>query len=250
MMFNLNRYRLCEGFGIPLYVDISFAVLLLFFALSSSSFVGGILLAVLLAASVVMHECGHSLAARAFGYETRDITISLLGGCASLTALPRKAYQEFLTAAAGPAVSFLIAFVAYAFAEFSGLNGFFRSQFYVLYVMNMMLGTFNLLPALPMDGGRIFKSFLRLFIPKLQATRIAMYVGRSLAVAIVGLPMIGIDHIGIFPLGGSLIRFFIAYMIWVESMREYKMACYENPFTRWRQQDFRARVSPPPYGDD
>jgi Zn-dependent protease len=250
MIFNLNKFRLCEVFGIPLYVDISFAILLLFFAFSSSSFLGGILMAVLLAFSVVMHECGHSLVARAFGYETRDITISLLGGCASLTALPRKAYQELLTAAAGPAVSFIIAALSYMVIIFSGFGDFFLYQFYVLFVMNMMLGTFNLLPALPMDGGRIFKSFLRLFMPKIKATRIAMYVGRALAVAIVVLPMLGIHHIGIFPLGGSWIRFLIAYMIWVESMREYEMACYENSFTSWRQNDFRARVSPPPYGDD
>ena len=59
-------------------------------------------LAAVLLVSIVLHELGHSLTARAFGYRTRLITLSLLGGCASLCAMPRKAWQEFLTAAAGP----------------------------------------------------------------------------------------------------------------------------------------------------
>lgn len=109
MLMVQSRYRLCELFGIPIFVDISFAILLLLFATSQSSLTGGLAWALALAVSVVLHELGHSLTARAFGYQTRDITISLLGGCASLTSMPKKAMQEFLTAIAGPAVSFALA---------------------------------------------------------------------------------------------------------------------------------------------
>jgi Zn-dependent protease len=87
-----SKYHLGEMFGIPIYVDISFAFLLLAFMMSQSSIVSGATCAIILAISIVLHELGHSLTARLFGYRTRDITISLLGGCASLIALPRKGW--------------------------------------------------------------------------------------------------------------------------------------------------------------
>ena len=103
------KYRLCELFGIPILIDFSFLVLLFLFVSSQGSLARGLAFALVLALSVLLHELGHSLTARAFGYETRDITISLLGGCASLIALPREPRQELLTALAGPAVSFALA---------------------------------------------------------------------------------------------------------------------------------------------
>lgn len=236
-------------FGIPVYVDISFAILLLMFIGSAGSIAAGICLAFLLALSVVLHEFGHSLTARLFGYETRDVTLSLLGGCASLIALPRKAWQEFATAAAGPAVSFAVAGLS-RFLLTSGIagEGFSAECLYYLFVLNMMLGFFNLLPALPMDGGRVFRSALRLFYSRVKATYVAMCVGRVLAVALVVLPLLGVERIWIFPIGGSFfIRCLIAWMIWSESMREYRLALTEDSWRGWSQGDFRARVSPPPY---
>ena len=94
-------------FGIPVYLDLSLIVLLFMFALNGG-IQSGLVCAALLLASITAHELGHALTARAFGYQTRDITLSLLGGCASLIALPRKASQEFLTALAGPAVSVVL----------------------------------------------------------------------------------------------------------------------------------------------
>ena len=98
-------------FGIPVYLDLSLIVLLFMFALNGG-IQSGLVCAALLLASITAHELGHALTARAFGYQTRDITLSLLGGCASLIALPRKASQEFLTALAGPAVSVAICVLA------------------------------------------------------------------------------------------------------------------------------------------
>ena len=85
-----SRYRVCELFGIPIYIDISLVFLLLFFATGAGSLFIGIACALMLGLSITLHELGHSLTARAFGYETNDITLSLLGGCASIIALPRK----------------------------------------------------------------------------------------------------------------------------------------------------------------
>lgn len=246
MFVPIKKFRLGEMFGIPMYVDISFAILLLLFISNSGGIFTGVCLAVLLAVSVLLHELGHSLMARVFGYDTKDITISLVGGCASLMALPGKAWQEFMTAIAGPLVSFAIALISFVILSTVPIaNEVIYSWFYYLYVLNMMLGIFNLLPALPMDGGRIFRSLLRMKYDKVKSTYIAMYVGRVIAVALIVLPLLGIYNIWIFPIGGSFfIRALIAWMIWQESKREYLLAAAEGSRWHWDQGDFRARVSP------
>ena len=109
-----RKLHICDAFGIPVYLDFSFIVLLVIFMTDFGSFTYGLSFALALAVSVTLHELGHALTARVFGYPTRDITLSLLGGCASLISLPRKAWQEFLTAAAGPAVSFLLSGLCWA----------------------------------------------------------------------------------------------------------------------------------------
>lgn len=245
MLFGVKkRFYLCELFDIPLYVDSSFAVLLLFFVLSYSSFAYGLSSALLLAVSVVAHELGHALTARAFGYRTRDITISLLGGCASLIALPRKASQEFWTALAGPAVSFALSLVSFlAMFVFPVESQFLAYSLWYMSVMNMTLGLFNLLPGFPMDGGRIFRSVLRLFMTRLTATKVAMWVGRAFAI------LLGLSGLHAIFAGASfgLVRLLIAWMIWQEGYREYLLAQMESG---WDSFDCRARVSPPPYGGD
>ena len=244
MFSTRNRFRLCEAFGIPVYVDISFAFLLLLFFIQGASFVTGISMALILALSVVLHEFGHSLTALAFGYRTTDITISLLGGCASLISLPRKAWQEFLTALAGPLVSFALAvigFFAYFFLPIE--NEWLAESLFYLMWLNTMLGGFNLLPGFPMDGGRIFRSVLRLFLSRPKATFVAMWVGRVFAI------LLGLSGLHAMFSGGSwgFIRILIAWMIWTEGYREYQLALMES---NWEYRDYRARVSPPPYGGD
>ncbi len=244
MFITDNRFHLCEAFGIPIYVDPSFAFLLLLFVLSGASFVDGVTEALLLALSIVLHELGHSLTARAFGYRTNDITISLLGGCASLIALPRKAWQELLTALAGPLVSFaLSAFGFFALFFFPVENHWLRFAFWYLMWMNLMLGAFNLLPGFPMDGGRIFRSVLRAFLSRPKATFVAMWVGRVFAI------ILGLSGLHAMFSGGGwgFVRVLIAWMIWKEGYREYQLAVMES---NWEYRDYRARVSPPPYGGD
>ena len=277
-----NRFRLCELFGIPLYLDISLAILLVLFATGGNGFLAGLLGAVLLLFSITAHELGHALTARAFGYGTHDITLSLLGGCASLIALPRKASQEFLTAVAGPAVSFALAAAAIAgmgalaeegsaalaflhaftgglsyglagphviyFHDGEGVLAIARGSFaafdllFDFACMNLMLGAFNLLPGFPLDGGRIFRSAMRAFMSRARATYIAMVVGRGVAVL---LALVGLRRLFN---GGSwgFVTLLIAWMIWKEGYREYRQALEEGVWDgRW---DFSARVSPPPYG--
>jgi len=243
-----NKFHLCDLFGIPIYLDLSFAFILVMFLLDVPPQYG-LAFALALAVSIVLHELGHSLTARAFGYRTNDITLSLLGGCASLIALPRKAWQEFLTALAGPVVSLVLSLVFYLLLRFFPLeNIWLLNVIYFVSVVNLTLALFNFLPALPMDGGRIFRSALRLFMTRLKATYVAMLVGRAIAVLLVVLPFFGIHQIGPIPIGGYLfIRLLIAWMIWREGYREYQLAKVESDFRNWTQDDFNARVSPPPY---
>ena len=272
-----SRYRICELFGIPIYVDISLLFLLLFFVSGAGSLFIGIACALMLALSITLHELGHSLTARSFGYETNDITLSLLGGCASLIALPRKAWQEFATAIAGPLVSFALAMfgavIIAVVAENGGLgdavalvfgdvlrsfgikvswggdllfrreNAWIVESAFYMATLNGMLGLFNLLPGFPMDGGRVFRSAMRSVMTRAEATRIAMIVGRVVAV---GLGVVGLYRIA----NGrdwGFVTILIAWMIWKEGMREYRQALAEEDFRNWTQADFNARVSPPPY---
>lgn len=236
---------MCELFGIPIYVNSSFVFLLILFVLDMNSFSYGLSLALVLAISVTLHELAHALTARAFGYRTNDITLSLLGGCASLIALPRKAHQEFLTAIAGPLMSFAIAGVA----MLPMLLGVRIDSYYLRFIlvysmwMNVMLGGFNLLPGFPMDGGRIFRSVMRVFLSRAKATQVAMWVGRAFAV------LLGFRGLWSMLNGGGFgfISLMIAWMIWREGYREYQMALAEEDFRNWTQEDFNARVSPPPY---
>ena len=253
--FGFRKFQLGTLFGIPLYLDWStIFIALMFLDLGSPrAIVASLALVAVLLASIVMHELGHSLTARLFGCETRDITLTVIGGCASLERMPRKAWQEFLTAAAGPFVSFVLGFaLLFTYLLVSSVGDRELGTFcYVLQsggVMNIVLGLFNLLPGFPMDGGRIFRSIMRLAFTRAKATYIAMVVGRVVAVAFVVLPIIGITHIWIIPIGGSLLlRVLIAWMIWQTGYAEYRLALDEERFFRWTQADFEARVSPPPY---
>ena len=242
-----RRLRLGELFGIPVYLDWSTIFLALMF-LQVGAIVFSLGLVLLLLVSIVLHELGHSLTARCFGCNTRDITLTVIGGCASLECMPRKAWQEFLVAAAGPATSLALG-VAFHFASLFLPDGNMLGD--VLWCggrINVGLCLFNLLPGFPMDGGRIFRSVLRLAFTRAKATYVAMVVGRVAAGLLVFGPMLGITHVWIVPIGGSFIlRALIAWMIWQAGYSEYLMALDEERFSRWTQADFDARVSPPPY---
>ena len=240
-----GKYHVCDAFGIPIYVDVSFLFLLLIFVMDFGSFTFGVAAALALAISVILHELGHALTARVFGYRTRDITLSLLGGCASLIALPRKAWQEFVTALAGPLVSFAIAGAVLLLDVFGIVvqNAWLRNVLVYTLWMNVMLGAFNLLPGFPMDGGRIFRSVMCAFLSRAKATMVAMWVGRAFAI------LLGLRGLHSIVTGGTwgFVSILIAWMIWREGWREYQMALAEENFRYWTQDDFDARVSPPPY---
>ena len=238
------RWKLFEFFDIPVYVDLTFLIILFLFLNDGGSFSYGIMQALVLGISIIAHEYGHALTGRAFGCVTNNITLSMIGGCASMVTMPRRGWQEFLVAVAGPLVSFALCLFGYLALAFLPIeNRFLAYTLVYLYYLNLVLGCFNLLPGFPMDGGRIFRSVMMLFVPRPKATLVAMWVGRVVAV------LLGLSGLHAMFNGGSwaFIRIFIAWMIWKDGYREYQLALAEEDFRRWTQDDFNARVSPPPY---
>ncbi len=243
-MFLNTRYRLFDLFGIPVYVELTFLILLFLFVSDGGSFGYGLMQAVVLGLSIVAHEYGHALTGRAFGCETSQISLSFIGGCASMLSMPRRGWQEFLVAIAGPLVSFSLCGIAYLVLSTVPIeNPFIDYTLAYLFYLNLVIGCFNLLPGFPMDGGRIFRSVMMVFVPRAKATLFAMWVGRVVAI------LLGLSGLYSLLHGGSwaFIRLFIAWMIWQEGYREYLLARQEEDFRRWTQRDFNARVSPPPY---
>lgn len=244
-MPSLSRFHVLDVFGIPIYVNVSFVFLLFLFVIDMHSFTLGVGCALVLAISIALHELAHAMTARLFGFRTKDITLSLLGGCASLIALPRKGWQEFLTALAGPLMSFAISGAVLLLDVFhiSVSNEWLREILIYAFAMNLILGVFNLLPGFPMDGGRIFRSVMRIFMSRPRATFIAMWVGRVFALLLGLRGLWSVFNNGPF----GFISILIAWMIWQEGYREYQLAKQEEDFRNWTQDDFDARVSPPPY---
>lgn len=265
-------YKIATVSNIPIYVDWSLILLLFFVVSDFGNPLLGIAVGVGVAASIALHELGHSLVAQTFGCRVRDITLMLIGGCATIVEMPRKAWQEFLMAAAGPLVSALIGAVCLAAAlllridplSVSTPTNYSPGLFFYLGAINLTLCFFNLLPAFPMDGGRILRAFLhQFFMTRLRATWVASRIGRLIAV------LMGLSVVFSFLThrleSYMLIRLLIAYFIYTAADREYRMVLMEEAATRQRSpfagfsffggtrasepppDDGKAVVSPPPY---
>ncbi|MDC1197964.1 site-2 protease family protein [Algibacter sp.] len=144
---------------------------------------------------VVLHELGHALTAKRFGIDTKKITLLPIGGMASLERIPESPKQEFLVTLAGPLVNVIIAILLYFIVpvnEFIYLNftetfevlmSFTWQNFlFLLFVVNVGLVVFNIIPAFPMDGGRILRALLAMKMKRVKATQIASSIGQVIAV--------------------------------------------------------------------
>ncbi|MEM9675020.1 MAG: site-2 protease family protein [Bacteroidota bacterium] len=142
---------------------------------------------------VFLHELGHALAARRYNIKTRDITMLPIGGLARLESIPEDPKQELVVALAGPAVNLVIASLLWLLVtldpgsaeSFDMMTMDSRSFFYTLMVANLILALFNLIPAFPMDGGRVLRALLSFQMPRPKATRIAASIGQFLAIGFV-----------------------------------------------------------------
>ncbi len=188
-----RSWRLGRAAGIDLYLHPTF-LLLLAFAFATQGGLLAVAFTVAVFGCVLLHEFGHALTARAFGIPTQDITLYPIGGVARLERVPKAPGAELLITLAGPAVNVAIAgliavalpFVSHLGPDLDGLPlaGPFLGT---LLMANVALAVFNLLPAFPMDGGRIFRALLSGPLGRLRATEIAVGVGRVVAI---GLPVL------------------------------------------------------------
>jgi len=168
-------------------------------------------------ACVALHELGHALAARRYGIATPDITLLPIGGLARLSRLPEKPSEEVVIAIAGPAVNVAIAAVLVVVfgAQFDPVSmaeienpayGFLTR----LAVVNIFLVLFNLIPAFPMDGGRVLRALLSVRLGRRKATDLAARIGQGLA--------FGFGFLGL--IGGNVILVFIAIFVYLAAAAE------------------------------
>jgi Zn-dependent protease len=194
--------KIANLFGIPVFVHWSFWLLFLFVAYISTSFSSIAFNSVYVLAlfvCVVMHEFGHALSARFYGVSTQDITILPIGGVARLDKMPEKPIQEFIVAIAGPAVNVVIALVLglIVYGSFSFQLGAAEirdvvadgetpiNMLFTLLISNIGLVVFNMIPAFPMDGGRVFRALLSLRLGRSRATYIASIFGQIISVGFI-----------------------------------------------------------------
>lgn len=233
--------------GIDVFMHVTFLLIIGLVAFNDYQRTGtlagvleGILFTLVLFGFVLMHEFGHALTARRYGIKTRDITLYPIGGVARLERMPDKPVQEFWVALAGPAVNVAIAILLFGWLTITGAlsspngidltGGSFVER---LLTVNLTLAVFNLIPAFPMDGGRVLRSILAMRLAYPQATRIAAIIGQGMAF------LLGV--VGFF---SNPILVFIAVFVWIgasqeASMVETKSALEEIPVGRAMLTDFQ-----------
>lgn len=203
-----RSYRIGTAFGFPIEINISF-LLVLALALLFLGGLQGVLAILILFASVLLHELGHALVARHLGVTIAGIELHLFGGAAKMTSLPKTANDEVLIAAAGPAVSFALGGVGFLLGSMTGFG-----PLQMFGWINIILGAFNLVPALPMDGGRILRALLTRKRDFVKATEISITIARGFAV------LLGIYGL----MTWNLMLPFLAVFLWFIGSAELRMA--------------------------
>ncbi|HOI76678.1 MAG TPA: site-2 protease family protein, partial [Methanofastidiosum sp.] len=202
--------------GIPIELHITFLLLLLIFSIFG--FIP-LLVIVLLFASVLVHELAHSLVGRHYGAKIKKITLFPIGGVSQMEAIPKG--HEFAIAVIGPLTSIALGAVLFLFGSLFGLSIYFDLNWVeltslkdivrIVMSLNFLLGIFNIIPAFPMDGGRVLRAFLATKMDYLKATEISVRIGQGLAIVFA--------FVGVFYNPWLII---IAFFIYMGGMGEYQ----------------------------
>jgi len=220
MKWSLNIGRFS---GIDVRIHISFLLLIGWVAFlhwrqgqSIAAAVAGVIFILAVFLCVVLHEFGHALAARRYGIKTRDIILLPIGGVARLERLPTNPMQELLVALAGPAVNIIIAVALFVWLRLAasfeplGIMPAVADQFLGrLLVVNLFMVVFNMIPALPMDGGRVLRAILAMRTEHRRATQIAASIGQGIAV-----------FFGVVGLFYNPLLLVIAFFVWIGASQE------------------------------
>jgi Zn-dependent protease len=227
-------WHLGRVFGINLFLHWSFWLLPAWVAMTSlsagatlGSAVGAAVFVLAVFCCVVLHELGHALTARHYGIATHDITLLPIGGVARLERMPKQPEQELAIALAGPAVNFVIAAVLLAARAIVGASGLWamtppgaESLLAKLAWVNVALAAFNLLPAFPMDGGRVLRALLALRVSHAGATQIAAIIGLGMAIC---LAILGV--------AGNPALLFVALFVFWAARSEARLAGFQSTNT-------------------
>jgi Zn-dependent protease/CBS domain-containing protein len=241
-------WKIGEFAGIGVYIHATFLLLLALVgvvawlqARSAAGVADGVAFIVAIFVCVVLHEYGHALAARRYGIPTRDITLYPIGGVSRLERMPEEPHEEMLVALSGPSVNILVGVVLFAWLQVTGgmpalsglgiIGGPFLPR---LMVVNLWLAAFNLIPAFPMDGGRVLRALLAMRTDYVRATHGAAAVGQALALVF--------GFIGFFT---NPLLIFIALFVWIGASQEASMTQLQNalggiPVARTMVTDFQA----------
>jgi Zn-dependent protease len=222
-----GAWKIAQIAGIGIYIHFTFVLLVAWVAISNYAMAGSlaeVLRAIVflfcLFGIIVLHELGHALAAKRFGIRTRDIVLLPIGGVARLERMPENPWQELVVALAGPAVNVVLALMVYVLllreepswqlGQWSLIKGTFLGR---LFAVNVALAIFNLLPAFPMDGGRVLRALLAIQMDYVRATHWAATIGQAMAI--------------LFGLAGLLapnpMLLFIALFVWIGAAQEASM---------------------------
>lgn len=241
------QWKLGRFAGIDVYVHATFLLLVGWVGLSHwyehqswREVANGILFILALFVCVVLHEYGHALTARRYGIKTRDITLYPIGGVARLERMPEKPVEELWVALMGPAVNVVIAAGLFAYLFFTKslvpltdltvTSGSFLER---LMAVNLSLVIFNLIPAFPMDGGRVLRALLAMRMDYVRATQVAATIGQGLALVF--------GFIGLF---SNTFLLFTALFVWIGASQEASAVQMKNvvggiPVTRAMLTDFK-----------
>lgn len=222
-----TRWRLGSVLGFPVFINLSFVILLgvAFLWFGGLLGVAGVMIAF---ASVLLHELGHALVARRRHVPVAAIELSFLGGAAQMTELPRSANDEIAIALAGPAVSFVLAGLGLGLGAVTG-SGLLLGIGWI----NLVIAIFNLTPALPMDGGRVLRALLTRWTDYARATDHAITVSRAIAI---GLAILG--------LAGHYQFLLLAPFLWIMGSREKQLARAVAHRFGYDRSGYRERVAP------
>ena len=239
-------WKLARIAGIDIYIHTTFLLIIGWVGFNYwieqgtvGAVIAGVLFILLLFVFVVMHEYGHALTARRYGIKTRDITLYPIGGVARLERMPERPIEELWVALAGPAVNVVIAAILFAYLlvtrSFQPLTSLTISTGSIierLMLVNLWLVGFNLIPAFPMDGGRVLRALLGLRLEYVQATQIAATIGQGIAFLF--------GFIGLF---SNPFLVFIAFFVWMGAAQEANMVQMKHslsgiPVTRAMLTDF------------
>jgi Zn-dependent protease len=219
-------WKIGEYAGIGVYIHATFFLIFGWIAIthwlqgqSLAAIIGASIFILALFACVVLHEFGHALTAKRYGIKTRDITLLPIGGVARLERMPDDPKQELWVALAGPAVNVVIAALLFLWLRatqnlvpwesLSVAGGPFAER---LMAVNLFLVGFNMLPAFPMDGGRVLRALLATRLEYTRATQIAAGIGQGMALLF-----------GFFGLVGNPFLLFIALFVWIGAAQEASM---------------------------